>query len=127
MATATAARAKPVTARAQISQLDTFRWEGTDKRGIKMKGETLGKSENLVKADLRKQGITPTKVAKKGKPLFGGAGKKITAREIAIFSRQLATMMKAGVPLVQSFDIIASGQKNPRFREMLIAIKTDIE
>ena len=126
MATATAAR-KPVTSRAQISALDTFRWEGTDKRGIKMKGETLGKNESLVKADLRKQGITPTRVAKKTKPLFGGAGSKITAREIAIFSRQLATMMKAGVPLVQSFDIIASGQKNPRFREMLIAIKTDIE
>ena len=127
MATATAARAKPVTSRAQISALDTFRWEGTDKRGIKMKGETLGKNESLVKADLRKQGINPTRVAKKSKPLFGGAGSKITAREIAIFSRQLATMMKAGVPLVQSFDIIASGQKNARFKEMLTSIKVDIE
>ncbi|HET9485637.1 MAG TPA: type II secretion system F family protein [Xanthomonadales bacterium] len=127
MATATAARSKPVTARAQLSQMQTFRWEGTDKRGVKMKGETLAKNESLVKADLRKQGINPTRVAKKSKPLFGAAGSKITAREISVFSRQLATMMKAGVPLVQSFDIIAGGQKNVRFRDMLIAIKTDIE
>ena len=127
MATATAARAKPATSRAQVSQMDQFVWEGTDKRGTKMKGETLGKNESLVKADLRKQGINPTKVKKKQKPLFGSAGKKITAREIAVFSRQLATMMKAGVPLVQSFDIIASGQKNIRMKDMLTAIKTDIE
>ena len=127
MATATATRAKPATSRAQISQMDQFVWEGTDRRGTKMKGETLGKSESLVKADLRKQGINPTKVKKKQKPLFGSAGKKITAREIAVFSRQLATMMKAGVPLVQSFDIIASGQKNVRMKDMLTAVKIDIE
>ena len=126
MATA-AARTKPVVGRSQVSQLQPFVWEGTDKRGVKMKGESFGKNENLVKADLRKQGINPTKVAKKGKPLFGAAGKKISAREIAVFSRQLATMMKAGVPLVQSFDIIASGQKNIRMKDMLTAIKTEIE
>src|SRR5687767_5004943 len=116
MATATANRPKPVTSRAQISQMTPFIWEGTDKRGVKMKGEVLGKSETLVKADLRKQGINPTKVNKKSKPLFGAAGKRISAREIAVFSRQLATMMKAGVPLVQGFDIISGGQKNPRMR-----------
>jgi type IV pilus assembly protein PilC len=127
MATATANRPKPVTSRAQISQMQPFIWEGTDKRGVKMKGEVLGKSETLVKADLRKQGINPTKVNKKSKPLFGAAGKRISAREIAVFSRQLATMMKAGVPLVQGFDIISGGQKNPRMRDMLVAIKTEIE
>ena len=127
MATATAARPKPQTARAQISQMQTFHWEGTDKRGTKMKGEVLGKTENLVKAELRRQGINPTKVAQKKKPLFGGSGKRITAREIAIFSRQLATMMQSGVPMVQSFDIIAGGQKNPKMKDMLTAIKTDIE
>ncbi len=129
MATATAARAKPpvTTGRSQVSQMKSFVWEGTDKRGTKMKGEVLGKTDALVKAELRKQGINPTKVAVKSKPLFGQAGSRITAREIAIFSRQLATMMKAGVPLVQGFDIIAGGQKNPRMKNMLVAIKTDIE
>src|SRR5687768_10774537 len=114
MATAPAARG--LASRAQISKLDTFVWEGKDKRGIVMRGETQGKNANLVKADLRKQGITPTRVAAKSKPLFGAAGSAISAREIAIFSRQLATMMQSGVPMVQSFDIIAGGQKNVRMK-----------
>jgi type IV pilus assembly protein PilC len=107
--------------------MQTFVWVGKDKRGIVIKGETLGKNANLVKAELRKQGITPTRVGAKSKPLFGSAGRRITPREIAIFSRQLATMMQSGVPMVQSFDIIAGGQKNPRMKDMLTAIKTDIE
>lgn len=126
MATATA-RKPIVTGRAQVSQMQTFVWQGKDKRGIVMKGEVLAKNENLVKADLRKQGINPTKVGKKPKPLFGAAGKRITSREIAIFSRQMATMMGAGVPMVQAFEIIASGQKNQRMKNMLTAIKMDIE
>ncbi len=131
MATA-AATAKPVTrpgipSRASVSQTQTFVWSGKDKRGIVLKGETTSKNVNLVKAELRKQGITPTRVGPKPKPLFGSAGKRISAREIAIFSRQLATMMQSGVPMVQSFDIIAGGQKNPRMKDLLNKIKTDIE
>jgi len=126
MATATATKPLP-TGRSSISQMQTFHWTGKDKRGITIKGETLGKNANLVKADLRKQGITPTKVATKAKPLFGSAGKRITPREIAIFSRQLATMMQSGVPMVQSFDIIAGGQKNIRMKDLLNSIKGEIE
>jgi type IV pilus assembly protein PilC len=125
MATATAKTTSG--SRSQISQMQSFVWTGKDKRGITVKGETLSKSANLVKAELRKQGIIPTKVGAKSQPLFGAAGKRITPREVAIFSRQLATMMQAGVPMVQGFDIIAGGQKNVRMKNMLTAVKTDIE
>jgi type IV pilus assembly protein PilC len=114
-------------ARAQLSRLKTFTWEGKDKRGIVMRGETLSKNENLVKADLRKQGINPSKVAERKDSIFGKSGSRITPREIAVFSRQLATMMASGVPMVQAFDIIAGGQKNPRMRTMLTEIKTSVE
>jgi type IV pilus assembly protein PilC len=126
MATATAAKSG-LASRAQLSQMQTFTWVGKDKRGVVVKGESQGKNANLIKAELRKQGITPTKVNPKAKPLFGKTGRRITPREIAIFSRQLATMMQSGVPMVQSFDIIAGGQKNPRMQDMLNTIKTDIE
>ena len=126
MATATAT--KPgATSRSQVSQMTQFTWTGKDKRGITMRGEVLSKNANLVKAELRKQGITPTVVAPKRKPLLGGAGKRITAREIAIFSRQLATMMQSGVPMVQSFEIIAGGQKNPRMKDLVTSLKTEVE
>ena len=103
-----------------------FIWEGTDKRGEKVKGETPGGNVALVKAGLRRQGINPLKVRKKAKPLFGG-GKSIKAGDIAIFSRQLATMMSSGVPLVQAFDIIGRGHENKRMQDMLLSIKADIE
>jgi type IV pilus assembly protein PilC len=125
MATATAKTG--MQSRSQVSQMTTFVWSGKDKRGVVIRGETLSKNANLLKAELRKQGITPAKVAAKSKPLFGSAGKRITPREIAIFSRQLATMMQAGVPMVQGFDIIAGGVQNPRMKDMLTAIKTEIE
>ena len=107
--------------------LQTFVWVGTDKRGTKMKGETLSKNASLLKAELRKQGINPTTVKPKPKPLFGSAGKTISARDIAVFSRQIATMMQSGVPLVTSFEIIAGGQKNPRMKNMLDDIRASIE
>lgn len=104
-----------------------YSWEGTDKRGTKLKGEQAAKNANLLKADLRRQGINPGRVKKKPKPLFGSTGKKITPMEIAIFSRQLATMMSSGVPLVQAFEIIAGGQANPRMEKLVTDVKTDIE
>ena len=109
------------------SQLVPFIWEGTDKRGVKMKGEQPSKNANLLKAELRRQGITPTVVKPKPKPLFGAAGKVITPKDIAFFSRQMATMMKSGVPIVQSLEIIGSGHKNPRMKGMIDQIRTDIE
>jgi type IV pilus assembly protein PilC len=102
-------------------------WEGTDKRGVKMKGEQQAKNTNMLRAELRRIGITPTVVKPKPKPLFGAAGKKISARDIAIFSRQIATMMKSGVPLVQSLEIIGNGQKNVRMKNLVDAVRTDIE
>ncbi len=107
--------------------LQPFVWEGTDKRGQKMKGETLAKNANLLKAELRKQGITPGAVRPKPKPLFGKAGKAITAKDVAIFSRQIATMMQSGVPMVTAFEIISGGQSNPRMKEMLDDIRSSIE
>jgi len=114
-------------ARASVSQMQTFTWVGIDKRGIKLKGEQVSKNANLVKAALRQQGINPQVVKPKAKPLFGKAGKTIKGRDIAVFSRQLATMMAAGVPMVQGFEIVAGGQSNPRMKDMLTAIKVDIE
>ncbi|MFO1474557.1 MAG: type II secretion system F family protein [Lysobacterales bacterium] len=104
-----------------------FVWEGTDKRGVKMKGEQPGKNANLIRAELRRQGITPTVVKPKGKPLFGSAGRTISAKDIAFFSRQLATMMKSGVPIVASLEIIAGGQKNPKFKDLINNLRADIE
>ncbi len=109
------------------TELQTFVWEGTDKRGIKMKGEQPAKTANMVRAELRRQGITPQVVKVKGKPLFGGAGKTITPGDIAVFSRQIATMIKSGVPIVQALEIIAGGQKNPKMRNLVDAIRNDIQ
>jgi type IV pilus assembly protein PilC len=110
----------------RTTDLKQFTWEGTDKRGIKMKGETTSKNANLLRAELRKQGINPTVVRTKGKPLFGKTGKKITSREIAVFSRQIATMLQSGVPMVQAFEILASGQGNPRMRDLLMDVRDQI-
>jgi len=104
-----------------------FQWVGTDKRGIKMKGEEQAKSANLLRAELRRKGITPTVVKPKGKPLFGATGKRVTPLDIAVFSRQLATMMKSGVPIVSSMEIIANGNKNPRMTILVNAVRADIE
>lgn len=105
----------------------TFLWEGMDRKGSRVKGESQASSEILLKADLRRQGINPLKVKKKAKPLFGGKGKKIISKDIAIFARQLATMMTAGVPLVQAFEIIGRSHEKPLMQELVLAIKSDVE
>lgn len=104
-----------------------FSWEGTDKRGNRVKGKAMALSETLVKADLRRQGINPIRIKKQSSTLSAAKGKKITPGDIAIFSRQMATMMSAGVPLVQSFDIIGKGHENPRMQDLIMAIKADVE
>lgn len=104
-----------------------FVWEGLDKRGSRVSGEIRGNSIAVVKADLRRQGINPRKVRKKSMLFASSKGRKVTAKDIAIFSRQLATMMSAGVPLVQAFDIIGRGNENPRMRDMILNIKADVE
>ncbi|MEP6907734.1 MAG: type II secretion system F family protein [Pseudoxanthomonas sp.] len=109
------------------NQLVNFVWEGNDKRGVKMKGEQQSRSVNFLRAELRRLGITPTVVKPKPKPLFGSAGKPITPKDIAFFSRQMATMMKSGIPIVQSMEIIGSGHKNVRMKNMVKAMQTDVE
>ena len=104
----------------------TFQWEGMDKRGKKVKGQLQAGGEAMVNAQLRKQGITVTKV-KKQSTLFGKGGKRITDKDITLFTRQLATMLKAGVPLLQSFDIVGRGHSNPSVQRLLAEIKADIE
>ncbi len=105
---------------------EIFLWEGIDRQGKKVKGEGSSTSVALMRANLRRQGINPQRVRKKPKPLFGGQ-KKIKSEDVTVFARQLATMMSAGVPLVQAFEIVARGHENPSMGELLLRIKSDIE
>ena len=110
-----------------LKQPEIFIWTGTDKRGVRVKGQTRGSNPTLIKADLRKQGITPLKI-KKQSSLFSQQRKKaITAKDIAVFFRQLATMMSAGVPLVQAFEIIGRGHDNISMRNLILKIKSEVE
>jgi len=102
-----------------------FTWEGTDKRGKRVKGKLAAVSEAAVRSEMRRQGVVPVKIRKQSN-LFKKKG-KISPQDIAIFSRQLATMMASGVPLVQSFDIIGNGHENPAMQELVLDIKTNVE
>jgi type IV pilus assembly protein PilC len=113
--------------RATVSQLTTYEWVALDKRGKRMKGDMPAKNASLVKAELRRQGMNPQTVRERSKPLFGSTGSTVKPGDVAIFSRQIATMMASGVPMVQSFDIIADGQKNIRFKNILLDVKQNIE
>ncbi|HMB73543.1 MAG TPA: type II secretion system F family protein, partial [Gammaproteobacteria bacterium] len=102
-----------------------FNWEGTDRAGKKVRGKIVAVSETAVRAELRRQGVVATRVRKQSQ-LFAQRG-KVTAGDIAIFSRQIATMMSAGIPLVQSFDIIGAGHENPAMQKLVLSIKQEIE
>lgn len=104
-----------------------FVYEGLDNRGARAKGELAARTEMVARAELRRQGIRVVKIRKKPRELFGGRQKKITTRDIAIFSRQLATMLSAGVPLVQAFEIVGKGHENPSMQDLLLRIKADVE
>lgn len=108
-------------------KLDAYLWEGVDKQGRKSKGEMHAASVAFVNATLRRQGINPVKVQKRGRSLFSPRKKKITPKDIAIFTRQLATMITAGIPIAQSFEIVGRGHENPSMQELIIGIKNDIE
>lgn len=113
-------------AKAKTDMLLDFVYDGVNRRGQKVKGETTSRSLELAKATLRKQGISVKTIKKKPKPLFAFK-KPIKALDIAIFARQLATMIKAGIPLTQSFEIVADALDNPSMKELVLAIKADIE
>ena len=115
---ATAARPK-----ASAVKESTFLWEGKNKDGKTVRGEMRAASESVVQTTLRRQGITNTKV-KKVRFKTGG---KVTEKDIALFTRQLATMMRSGVPLLQSFDIVGRGHSNPAVGKLLLDIKSDVE
>ena len=102
-----------------------FNWEGTDRAGKKVRGKIVATSESAVRTELRRQGVVASRVRKQSQ-LFAPRG-KVTPGDIAIFSRQMATMMSAGIPLVQSFDIIGAGHDNPAMQKLVLAVKQDVE
>jgi type IV pilus assembly protein PilC len=112
---------------AQVATAQQFQfvWEGTDKKGKRIKGKMLAVSEAAVKADLRRQGVLAKRVRKEVQ-LFK-SGKKILSEDIALFARQLATMLQAGIPMVQCFDIIGNGHEKPSMQKLVLAIKADVE
>lgn len=107
------------------AQQRPFLWEGTDTSGKRVKGKSVAASEAAVRAQLRRQGVVPLKVRKES-TLFQKSG-KVTPADIAIFSRQLATMLSAGIPLVQAFDIVGKGHDNPAMAKLIMAVKQDVE
>ena len=111
---------------ATASKKDTqFLWEGKDKRGNKVRGKALAANEQALRADLRRQGVAATRVKTQSKAFSGGG--KVTNEDIAVFSRQLATMMSAGIPMVQAFEIIGNGHDKPAVQKLVLDIKSSIE
>lgn len=106
---------------------DIYLWQGTNKQGRRVKGQLSGDNVAQVRAELRRQGVAPLKIKKKPKDLFAPRKPKIKPSDIAVFSRQLATMMSSGVPLMQSMQIIGEGHENASMQEMVLAIKSDVE
>ncbi|HYM48632.1 MAG TPA: type II secretion system F family protein, partial [Burkholderiaceae bacterium] len=119
MATGTLAKARPTT---QVRE-SMFHWEGRDKNGRVVKGDMRAGGESVVAASLRRRGIMTTKIKKQS----FSRGKKITEKDLALFSRQLSTMLKAGVPLMQAFDIVGKGHANPSMARLMNDIRADVE
>jgi type IV pilus assembly protein PilC len=124
--TKSASKSKVAARPKQIATTNTYTYKGIDKKGNKIQGEMNGGSPTIVRTLLAKQGITAKSVSKKAKPLFGATGKAIKPADIAVFSRQMATMMKAGVPLVQAFDIVADGLENPSLKKLVLQIRDSV-
>lgn len=125
MASVTTAKTTGVKAKTSLTST-TYSYKGVDKKGGKIQGEINSTSPALAKAQLYKQGISVKSISKKSKPLFGEGGKAIKPADIAVFSRQMATMMKAGVPLVQAFDIVAEGLENANLRKLVLSIRDSV-
>jgi len=117
--------AQASTAIRNIKRDSPFNWEGRDRKGQKVKGRTVAQNEQAVRGELRRQGIAATRIKKQSTATKSGG--KVTQGDIAIFSRQLATMLGAGIPLVQAFEIIGAGHEKPSMQKLLLEIKADIE
>ncbi len=102
-----------------------FAWQGRDKRGNRVKGKSLAPDEPALRAELRRQGIAPSRIRKQSKALR--AGGKVKPEDIAVFSRQLATMLAAGIPLVQAFEIVGNGHDKPSMQKLILDVKADVE
>lgn len=129
MATTTTTKkpaAKPAVKKPKVKEPDIFLWEFKNPKGQMVRGEVKAQTLSDAKAQIRKLGYTNPKIKKKPKPLFGGAGKAIKPADIAVFTRQLATMMKAGVPLVQSFDLVADGLENANMKKIVIGVRDEV-
>jgi len=118
--------APAATASIKTIKRDTpFSWEGMDKKGNRVKGKSLAPDESALRADLRRQGIAASRIRKQSQAFKSGG--KVNAADIAVFSRQLATMLAAGIPLVQSFEIVGNGHEKPSMQKLILDIKTDVE
>src|SRR5580698_1907695 len=102
-----------------------FTWEGKDKRGNRVKGKSLAPDETVLRGELRRQGIAASKIRKQSAAI--GRGGKVKPEDIAIFARQLATMLAAGIPLVQAFEIVGNGNDKPAMQKLILDIKADVE
>src|SRR5215472_4716783 len=101
-----------------------FQWEGRDKRGSRIKGKSLAPDEQTLRAELRRQGVAPSRIRKQRQGRKGG---KVNAADIAVFSRQLATMLAAGIPMVQAFQIVGAGNEKPAMQKLVLDVKADVE
>lgn len=118
---------QPTLAKAKKKEEEpTFKWEGTDKRGARVKGELRGANPSLVKAELRRQGILPLRVRKKPKPLFT-TGDSVKPKDIMLFTRQLCTMLASGIAVVQALDMVGGSNKKTKVKELILNIKSDVE
>src|SRR4051812_17816655 len=102
-----------------------FTWEGKDKRGTRVKGKSLAPDETALRSELRRQGIAPSRIRKQSQAFSRGG--KVNAGDIAVFSRQLATMLAAGIPMVQAFEIVGNGNDKPAMQKLILDVKGDIE
>src|SRR3954466_11228541 len=102
-----------------------YQWEGMDKKGNRVKGKSLAPDETALRADLRRQGIAPSKIRKQSQAMRSGG--KVNAGDIAVFARQLATMLAAGIPMVQAFEIVGNGNEKPAMQKLVLDIKQDVE
>src|SRR5437764_3809234 len=101
-----------------------FAWEGKDKRGARVKGKSLAPDEQTLRAELRRQGVAPSRIRKQRQSRAGG---KVNAGDIAIFARQLSTMLAAGIPMVQAFEIVGTGNDKPSMQKLILDVKADVE